>query len=249
MTTWEPVDPESTFSTPFDAPLVPTFPFEFRNVWILTAIYRTSQSAAERIVPEPLEVVDGVVAVQIYQMNDTDWFGSYNESAVQIKVRLPGDANSEAAYSPYLLLDHDGAIAAGREVYGQPKKYGEPSIEVREDLVVGRVARNGIDVVTVTTPYKIRATSIDEVLGLFDFVTNVNLKVVPGADGSGGIRELTARDLSDVHVHEVWGAPGTVELRPNAQVPVHLLEVREVLGVFYWKCDFTLEHAKTIHVY
>lgn len=249
MTTWSRIEPEGVFSTPFDAPLVPTFPFTFRNVWILTAIYKTSLDAARRVVPQPLEVVDGLVAVHIYQMNDTDWFGAYNESAVQIKVRLPGEGDRPAAYSPYLLLDHDGAVAAGREVYGQPKKHGEPSIEVRQDLVVGRVARNGIDVITLTTPYKTRSTSIDEVLGLFDFVTNVNLKVIPAADGSNGIRELTSRDLTDVQIHEVWGAPGTVELRPNAQIPVHLLEVEEVLGSFYWNCDFTLDHAKTIHVY
>lgn len=247
MTDTNQMDPNEHFSTPFDAPLVPLFPFRFRNVWILTAIYRTNIEAARRLVPPPLEVDEGLAAIHIYQMNDTEWFGSYNESAVQLQVRLPD--GSKGAYSPYLLLDHDGAIAAGREVYGQPKKYGKPSIEVRRDLVVGSVARNGIDVVTITTPYKTRLSSIDEAIEAFDFVTNVNLKIIPAVDTTSGVRELTARDLDGVDIHEIWSGPGTVELRPNAQVPVYHLEVEEMVGVFYWNCDFTLDGGRTIHTY
>lgn len=241
-------DPLQPFSTPFDAPLVPTFPFMFRNAWILTAVYRTDVAAAQRVVPEPLVCESGLVAIHIYQMNDTEWFGRYNESAVQVQVTLPGELDS-GAYSPYLLLDHDGAIAAGREVYGQPKKYGKPRIDIRQDLIVGTVKRNGIEVVTITTPYKTRRSSMAELLTPFDFVNNVNLKVVPSADTSDGIRELTVRRLTDVADHGVWQGPGTVELRPNAQVPVHTLPVREVLGAFYWNCDFTLGPARVLHDY
>lgn len=241
-------DPYEPFSTPFDAPLVPTFPFTFRNVWILTVIYRTDAEAAQRVAPRPLLVESGLVAVHIYQMNDTEWFGSYNESAVQVQVNLPGRLTS-GAYSPYLMLDHDGAIAAGREVYGQPKKYGEPRIEVRKDLVVGTVARNGIEVITATMPYKVRRSSMKELLEPFDFVQNVNFKVVPSADTSPGMRELTVRSLVDVEVHEAWTGPGTLELRPNAQVPVHRLPVRDVVKAFYWNCDFTLGPADVLHRY
>ena len=40
------VDPHDAFSTPSDAPLVPTFPFRFRDVVILTAFYRPSRRPA-----------------------------------------------------------------------------------------------------------------------------------------------------------------------------------------------------------
>jgi len=236
------------FSTPFDAPLVPAFPFRFRNVWILTALYRTNAAAVRRIVPEPLVTSDGLVAIHIYQMNDTEHFGAYNESAVQVRVSL-GETLATGAYSPYLLLDHDGAIAAGREVYGQPKKYGKPRIEIRQDLIVGTVSRNDIDVITVTAPYKVRRSSIEEMLGIFDFVSNVNLKVIPAADATSGIRELTVRQLTDVVVHEIWRSHGTVELRPHATVPIHRLPVEEMGEVFYWNCDFTLGPATAFHNY
>jgi acetoacetate decarboxylase len=161
------VDASEPFSTPGDAPLVPRMPFRFRDVQIVTAFYRSDIEAIRRLVPFPLEPVDDIVAIHVYEMNDTDHFGAYNESAVQVPVVYPA-TREHGVYSPYLFLDHDGGIAAGREVYGQPKKFGRPSIEVRHDLVVGTVERNGIDVVTLTVPYKGTPCSLEEMLARLD---------------------------------------------------------------------------------
>jgi acetoacetate decarboxylase len=244
----ERVDPSTSFSTPFDAPLVPSFPFEFRNVVILTVLYRTRSESIRRILPSPLEAVDDLVAVHFYQMNDTDHFGAYNESAVQVQAILPS-TSERGVYSPYLFLDHDGAIASGREVYGQPKKFGLPTIETRQDLLVGRIRRNDIDVVTATMPYKIQRSSIDDMLRQMDFIANINLKVIPSVDGTDGIRQLTVRNLLNVRVYECWTGPATISILPNAQAPVYLLPVEEHLNGYFWRCDFTLDHGRVIHDY
>lgn len=235
-------------STPWDAPLVPEFPFDMRNVRILTVFYRTSIDAVASVLPPPLQPASDIVAVHLYQMNDTDFFGPYEESAIQVDVTLPG-TEVRGAYSPYLFLNNDGAIAAGREVYGQPKKFGSPSIKVKQDLIVGTIKRNGVRFLRVTTPYKQRRSDIAEARAMFDFITNINYKVVPAAAGGVAIRELTARELSAVTVHECWRAPGTVEISPHAQAPVHRLPVLEMLDAFYWSCDFTLGPARVVHTY
>lgn len=241
-----------TFETPFDNPLVPRFPIEMRNTEILTVFYRTDAERASQLIPAPLETVGDLVIIHIYHMNDSDWFGQYYESAVQIPVRLPGgEAGTEivGAYSPYLYLQSDGAVATGREIYGQPKKGGEPKLEVRGDLFVGTVSRNGIDVITVTMAYKQQRAQLADMARLADFRTNINLKVVPNIDGTDAIRQLTARTLSNVQVHECWSGEATVELRPNAQAPVYKLPVREVVQGFYWRTDFTLPFGRVIHDY
>jgi acetoacetate decarboxylase len=236
------------FSTPTDAPLVPTFPFRFRDVWILTAIYRSDPEAIDRIVPAPLRPAGEEVVIHIYQMNDTEWFGAYNESAIQIPTIYP-PTGKRGVYSPYLFLDRDGAVAAGREVYGQPKKNGSPSIEFRGDLVVGRVRRNGISVVTLTMPYKQTRCSPETMRERLDFVTNFNLKVIPSITGDDAIRQITGRDFAELVIHECWEGLVTVELRPNAQAPVYRLPVVEMLTGFLWRCDFTLDHGEIVHDY
>ncbi len=226
------------FSTPLDAPMIPSFPFTFRDVKILTLTYRTSRRAIEALLPEPLAPTGDEVMIHIYRMNDTSWLGPYNEANVMVGTELPGQA--EGSYSPYLFLSSDIGVAHGREVHGQPKKSGNPRVEFRGDLIVGTVERNGIDIVTGTMPYKQRRCDIGELSEIFPFATNINLKAVDHIDGTPAIRQLTSRSLTDVKVAECWRGPCTVELRPNAQAPVHRLPVLEMLDGFFWSAEFTL---------
>jgi acetoacetate decarboxylase len=239
---------KNVFETPWDNPLVPKFPIRFRNTEILTVFYRTDQEHIRNIIPPPLESVSDMVIVHFYHMHDAQWFGNYYESAVQVEVRLRG-TEIRGSYSPYLYLGNDGAIAAGREIYGQPKKGGNPSIKVVDDLIVGRVERNGIDILTGTMAYKQRKSTIQELIAKAPFTRNINLKIIPHIDGSPAIHQLTSRSFTDLVVHECWRGPSTIELRPNAQAPVYKLPVLEMGEGFYWVCDFTLPMGEVIYDY
>jgi acetoacetate decarboxylase len=82
-----------------------------------------------------------------------------------------------------------------------------------------------------------------------DFALNLNLKAVNHIDGRPAIRQLTSRRLTDVKVHECWGGPCTLELRPNAQAPVFRLPMVEPLTGFYWRADFALVAGTVIYDY
>jgi acetoacetate decarboxylase len=236
------------FSTPIGAPLVPELPIRFRNTEILTIWYRSDPAAIAALLPAPLEAASDVVLVHFYAMHDPDRFGPHREFAVQVDTGMP-DGAVRGAYSPFLMLTTDGGLATGRELYGQPKKLGNPSLEARGDLLVGVAARNGIDVVTGTMPYKPAPGSLDDLLSLVPFATNLNYKVVPHVTGETAIRQLTARTLADVTLHECWRGPATLELRPNAQFPVHRLPVRELGEGYHWRADFTLPYGRVVHDY
>lgn len=235
------------FSTPLDAPMVPPFPFAFRNVEILTLTWRSDPAAMAALLPEPMVATGDVVMAHIYRMTDTDWLGPYREVNVMFGAELPGKA--AGAYSPYLFLASDVGVAHGRETHGQPKKLAEPFLEARGDLLVGGFARNGIEVLTGTMAYKQRRAEISELSAIFPFAVNLNLKAVDHIDGRPAIRQITSRQLADVTVHECWRGPCTVELRPNAQAPVHRLPVREMLDGFHWRADFTLVPGVILHDY
>ncbi len=235
------------FSTPWDAPMVPPFPFRFRNAEILTVFYRSDPEMMRFLAPPPLVPTGDVVAIHIYKMNDTDWLGPYAEANVMFGAELPGRARG--AYSTNLLLNSDVGVAHGRETHGQPKKYANPELQFRGDLIVATVERNGIDIVTATLPYKQTQADPSEISQHFDFATNLNLKAIDHIDGRPAIRQLTSRKLAEVTVHECWRGPCTVELRPNAQAPVHRLPVLEPLEGFFWRADFTLVPGEIIYDY
>jgi acetoacetate decarboxylase len=234
------------FSTPWDAPMVPPFPFRFRNAEILTVYWRTDPAKIAFLLPPPLRPEGDIVCAHIYKMNDTDWLGPYSEANVMVGAAL-GDRRG--AYSPYLVLSSDIGVAHGRETHGQPKKLGTPKLEPRGDLLVGSVERNGIEVLTATLPYKQRACDPSGLKPYFDFATNLNLKAIDHIDGTPAIRQITSRQLADVTVHECWEGPCTVELRANAQLPLFRLPVLEPLQGFYWRADFTLVPGEILYDY
>lgn len=234
------------FSTPWDAPMVPPFPFQFRNAEILTLVYKTDLAAVEALLPPPLEPVSEIAMVHIYDMHDVDYLGHYQECNVMVSARLN---DLKGSYSPYLFLNSDIGVVHGREVHGQPKKYAEPKLELRQDLLVGTVTRNGIDIITGTTVYKQQQADISQLSSYMDFALNINLKAVNHIDGRPAIRQLTSRRLSDIKVYECWRGPCSVELRPNVQAPVYKLPVQEMLEAFYWRADFTLVAGQIVYDY
>jgi acetoacetate decarboxylase len=242
-----PFDPTELTSTPYGAPLVPPLPVRLRRTEILTVVHRTDRAAADSLIPSPLELASDLVVVHVYRMHDAEWFGRYCESAWQLPVRLPD--GTPAVYSPFLVLESDGAVAAGREAYGQPKKVGKVTLRPHGDLLVGRVRRNSIAVATATMAWK-QTPATD---GTLDELVegagrNVNLRVRQEEAGVVA-RELVVREFGDVTVHEAWAGAATLELRANAQMPVHMLPVREVVLGLHRVLDITLEPARIVHRY
>lgn len=242
-----PFDPADQFSTPFGAPLVPPLPIRLRRTEILTVAYRTAAASADALIPLPLRASGDLVLVHVYRMHDAEWFGVYCESAWQLPVVLP-DGRS-GVYSPFLVLQSDSAVAAGREAYGQPKKAGHVSLAPDGDLLVGRVARNGIELATLTMCWKqtrVSGALLEELAPGGSL--NVNLRIVPQS-GARYRRELVARRLGELVEHEAWTGPATIELRPSAQVPVYLLPVREVVLGLHRVVDLSLEPGDVVHDY
>ena len=235
------------FSTPWDAPMVPPFPFKFRNAEILTVFYRSDPEMMRFLAPPPLVPTGDVVAIHIYKMNDTDWLGPYAEANVMFGAELPGRARG--AYSTNLLLKSDVGVAHGRETHGQPKKYANPELQFRGDLIVATVERNGIDIITATLPYKQRQAipARSRSISISPPISISRRSTISTARPA--IRQLTSRKLAEVKVHECWRGPCTVELRPNAQAPVHRLPVMEPLEGFFWRADFTLVPGEIIYDY
>ena len=234
-------------SIPLDNPLHGPPPARFRDGEVMVIQYRSDPENIAALVPEPLVPLNDTVLVQIARWGDVPGLGrDTHEVNVMVAVRFE---NKHGSYSPYFFVDSDRAMAGGREFHGQPKRMAEVRLETRGDLIVGTLRRNGIDVFTGTLPYKPRPASIGDVRRRVDFVTNINLKIIPQIDGRPGLRQLTARDLTDIEVAGCWTGPGTARVEPNAQAPLYRLPVLEQLEGYYWLGEFSLVGGVVLHDY
>ena len=236
-------DPISTseWTSPRFGPLFPRFPIEYRAVEILTTVYRTDPQAILDHLPPTVQSTGDLVMIHFYQMPDVTGMGAVEESNVMIGVKVSALGRDHVGgFSPYLYISSDVGLAQGREIHGQPKKFGNTKIEIRGDIIVAEIYRNAITIARSTTPFKYQKAEIGELSEYFPFVNNINYKIIRNIDGTEGIRQLTSRILKDVVVKECWKGPSTLILEPNISAPLYRLPVLETLESFYWKADFSL---------
>lgn len=243
--------PNAAHSIPLDNPLTGPPPARFKDSEVLVAQYRTNFSAIAALVPEPLKPISDVVMVQIGRWGDVAGMGKNTQEVnVMVQVEFNGPQGKvTGAYSPYFYVDSDRAMAGGREFHGQPKRLGKVELETREDLIVGTLHRNGINVFTATFPYKTQPCDISEVSKRVNFIKNINLKIIPQIDMTRGIRQITSRDFMDVEVTECWTGPVTSRIEENIQAPLYRLPVIQHLEGYYWKGAFSLVGGVVLHEY
>jgi hypothetical protein len=175
------------------------------------------------MVPAPLVLIGDLVLVHVYAMHDAEWFGVYGESAVQIPVRHEASGTT-GAYSPLLVVEGDGPVAAGRKIYGQPKKAGRITLEAHGDLLVGTVTRNDITIITATMPYKQLAGTPEDLEKHASFRTNIL-----GDPQRRRIRLVSEERRQGPRVTSWLARSGEAtgpRAAPERPVPVHLLPVR-----------------------
>ena len=141
-----------------DAPSIPSCspsffsgPFVFYDREYFIIPFKTTPEAIRSALPFPLEPVGDVVLYEFMNMPDSPGLGSYSESGVLIPCTLNG---VEMNYTAQMYLDCEPAIYAGREIWGFPKKRGNPSLRPYGDTLVGELLIGGATVAFGTTPYK-----------------------------------------------------------------------------------------------
>ncbi len=236
---------ESAFAMPPASPAFPHGPYRFIDRQYLIIRYRTDPEALRRAVPEPLEIVEPVVNYEFIRMPDSTGFGDYTESGQVIPVRYRGQIGS---YTHQMFLNDHPPIAAGRELWGFPKKLAQPRLVVETDTLVGTLDYGSVRIATGTMGYKHRALDVAaEARNLA--APNFLLKVIPHVDGSPRICELVRYHLEDVTVKGAWSGPTALHLCPHALAPVADLPVLEVLSAKHLVADLTLGLGTVVHDY
>ncbi|MCX7123279.1 MAG: acetoacetate decarboxylase [Gammaproteobacteria bacterium] len=236
---------ERAFSAPLTSPAYPKGPYRFINREFLIITYETDLDALRAVVPEPFKVTEPIVKFEVIRMPDSSGFGDYTESGQVIPVEFNGWKGS---YVHSMYLDDLAPIAAGREIWGFPKKFGHPTLRIEKETLIGTLDYDGERIATATMGYKYHPldhTACRNALETPGFL----LKIIPGADGSLQICELVEYALTDVVIKSAYSGPGALDLRPHAMAPLADLPVRKILSAVHILSDVTLPYGKVIHSY
>jgi acetoacetate decarboxylase len=236
---------ERAFAMPLTSPAFPPGPYRFVNREYLIITYRTDTEKLRAVVPEPLAPDGGIVKYEFIRMPDSTGFGDYTETGQVIPVTF---RNRKGSYSHSMFLNDGPPIFGGRELWGFPKKLGDPALHVDIDTLVGKLDYGPVRVATGSMGYKHKAVDL-AVIKASLAAPNFLLKIIPHVDGTPRVCELVEYYLEDVTVKGAWTGPAALDLRPHALAPVAELPVLEILSGLHIIADLTLGLGKVIYDY
>lgn len=236
---------KTAFAMPLTNPSYPMGPYTFTDREYFIVAYRTDPEALAKILPEPLIAPDPIVLYEFIKMPNSTGFGEYTESGQVIPVTLNGEPGS---YIHSMYLDDDAPIAAGREIWGFPKKEANPVVTHEGEVIVGKLNYGSVLCATMTMGFKHKVLDTAEVLASLKR-PNYVLKIIPHVDGTPRICELVRYYLEDITVKGAWTSPADLELFHHVLADVAKLPVLEVLSSKHLLVDLTIGIGQVVHDY
>ncbi|MGW6209376.1 acetoacetate decarboxylase family protein [Streptomyces sp. NPDC055089] len=195
------------------------------DIWStgVAAVWESDPDAVAAVLPPPLKPsARPLVRANISKVD----LAGYPLGAGSVAVAAVHDGH-EGWYPLVMPMTHERALTGGREVFGEPKKLGEVSVE-REGLVVhASLARHGIAFVEIRgavgepLPLPAPATKLD-----FYF------KFLPAVDGEGFDADpVLIHCTRHEKVRRLERITGDVVLRESMYDPVADLPVLRVLDI------------------
>ena len=222
--------------------------FEFRNVEMLSALFRTDPDVVQAVLPKPLVPAEEPLAQAfVARYPETNFGLSYSEGALFLRAVYKGEPGWYCLAMP---VDNDMALVGGREQFGYPKKIAEEiTLERTDNQVTGRVIRRGVEVLHIEAELSeaVSATALDaigpEVEDLEGSpcrkVVVFQFKFFPGPDGrSFDYRPRLMREAVLFRPRDdLRGGAGKLEMVSSPYDPLGDIPVRDLLDVTYGTWD------------
>jgi acetoacetate decarboxylase len=237
----------SASSMPLSSPSYPKGPYRFVGREYLLIHYESDAEVIREMLPEPLEPDGNHVIFEWMKMLDSTGFGSYQECGINIAARWNG---TPCNFSAMMFLDDESPTTGGREIWGFPKKIGQPDLRVVHDTLTGTLHYAEREVAMGTMGYKYQSLSQDhgETLSAMGKL-NVNLKFIPDVDGSPKVAQLVGYRLEDVTLKGAWAGPARLHLVPHSNCRIADLPVRKTLYGRHIIADLTLPYGRVLFDY
>lgn len=178
----------------------------------------------------PFELASDVFLVYVADFSNCDKV-AFMDAGVMLSVTYKGRAGG---YVLYEYEDDDAAMAAGRELWGYPKKLARIELEHDDKGAAGRVIRKGRTIFEIGASFS-RDIRVPELA----LTPHFNVRIIPAPDGGIFARQVIERDTSPdfVTLHSQQGT-GQATLACSPNDPFHQLGTFEVVAASLTIGDF-----------
>jgi acetoacetate decarboxylase len=220
-------------SVPIYGSLYPEPPYIYHGTRLLLVLYNIKrESIPQEVLHENFKISKRPLIMMFITDYPDSTIGPYYEAATFIEVKYKGDSgNTRGLYCNSMFVDSDIAMAAGREIWGFPKKYAEMQLKESKDKVIGTLKRKGSELIkaTINLEEKVESMPVPEVP-----IITIRQFFEPGGN-SYALRQVQAIDMELEPEIITKGAVKVEFPEKSDHDPIYFLEPESILGGFYMK--------------
>jgi acetoacetate decarboxylase len=246
------------FNQPVTGPLYPDPPYYYRGAKLMLGLYEADTKSVLPHLPPGVEPLEDPVRCIAWVCNyPFTTFGTYNEAILLVRTKFEGEAYS---YCPFIYVDAEAPMAAGREIWGWPKKFAELRFDFggrgqgyREQFVYTVERPAGKRIMTMNMSPERPAVPDD--LGGLPMLT---LRKIPNSEAGKppSVCELVRTDV-EMAVHksvegtpDLWSGRVSVTMDSASEMdPLHHFAPTKMLNGFYGTFDWTLPQGRVLKDY
>ncbi|MBE7519242.1 MAG: acetoacetate decarboxylase family protein [Thermoflexaceae bacterium] len=197
----------------------------FLDIRTLSIAFETDPAVVAELLPPPLAPAAAPrTTVSVSEIRRSNCVGPFNGAAINLACTYKGE---EGLYCLTMPMDTGLAVTFGRELFAEPKKLAEISLDVAGGNARGRVSRHGITYIELTGRFEGQPAEP----ALHYVVPHYYFRFLPAANGRGlafdpELIRVTHRGT----VHRAVRGEGTITFRESRHDPVIDLPVLSVTG-------------------
>lgn len=226
---------------------------DFYDAEMLTVLWETKPDIVKRLLPPPLKPARKALATAFVANYPRTNFGiSYLEGALFLRAEFNGE---EGNYCLSMPVTNDIAMAAGREIFGYPKKIANIQFSRSGKLAEGLVERHGVRFFEVRAELTGRF-NVDEAQDIFGEVfgkggyrvgVSYNFKHFPSPEGMGfDYHPRLVREEVEFRPNSIEAGKAEILLRPSDYEPWVEVEVVKLLGAIYTIGNNSMRKGKVV---
>lgn len=236
------------YSMPRQCGLYPPPPYNYKNARAIVLIFQCAPNIKKKYLPSELKSIEkGLDALIILEYPETS-IGPYNECITALNCvynNIPG----RFIFSIY--VDDDVALAAGREIWGIPKKLANIEVsQIKDKIICGTVKRKGKTIIDINAEIMNSEPGLDT-KAMFETLPFYNLKLVPDITDNTkpALRQLTETYIKIEKIHKQNGVFAYDIKSEDSQYDIfyEILGGNYMeLGGFYAECDIILPNGRIL---
>ncbi len=227
--------------------LYPPPPYLYPQMRALIATFQCDPEIKKKYLPPEIKPLRSADLIFFSEYKETS-IGPYNENLIMLSVKYK---KIRGFYVFNIYVTTDEAMAAGREIWGYPKKICDIKVSPLQDgKIQGSLTRKGIKFLDVEIELLDEPPRMDP-KDMLESVALLNLKIIPDvADNSKPLyRQFTATYLKYDNFTQKSGAKVNFINSTYSKYDICdeiLKDANKDLSGFYIQCDMTLPNGELL---